>query len=137
MDSIPRFIDDYILASKDGLSENKFSIKAFGFIKNNSHYIHSFWAVYDLYCYRLAFARTYQSIFMGQLHEKGVSNNECLRQISDKLDQNYFNDHPSQRAIVHSVYHAVVGVGKLVVGNKTGAKAEFKRSAEQSTMVPK
>jgi hypothetical protein len=74
---------------------------------------------------------------MSELLEKGVSNNDFCRKQSNKLDKKYFNDHPAQRALVHYVYHAIIGVSKTLVGNETGATAEFKRSKEQLSKARK
>ena len=70
-------------------------------------------------------------ILMSVLDEKGVSNKEEHRIISDKLDEEYFNDHPKQRAAFHCGYHAVVGVAKYLHGNIEGGNAEIFRSSQQ------
>ena len=67
----------------------------------------------------------------GIFKNEGVSNNKQHRSMSDKADEAYFNDHPRQRAAVHGLYHAAVGVVKAVCGNTKGSSSEFKRSGEQ------
>ncbi len=68
---------------------------------------------------------------MNELHEKRVSSNKFFRKISNKLDKIPLFKQSSLRAKIHSRYHAIVGIGKLCVGNPKGAGAEFKRAGQQ------
>ena len=68
---------------------------------------------------------------MSELQEKGVSNNEFFRIISNAFDSiPGFKDSPI-RANIHGLYHDAVGTLKSFAGNEEGAQAEFSRAQEQ------
>ena len=61
-------------------------------------------------------------------NEKGVSNHQGHRRISDRLDNMGLSNHPRVRGFVHGVYHDAVGCYKSIRGNKEGAQAEHNRA---------
>ena len=76
-------------------------------------------------------ANTSLTSMSGLFTNHGVSNNQGHRAVSDKLDDAYFKDHPTQRAVVHAAYHAAAGAAKAVCGNFDGAQAEMARAGQQ------
>ena len=67
----------------------------------------------------------------GILSEKGVSNHQGHRQISDWCDDHGLKEHQDTRALLHGMYHEFVGAAKFVTGNTQGAVAEWQRASEQ------
>ena len=70
------------------------------------------------------------------MDEKGVSNNKTMRGVSDRLDnlcgwKGGYKETSGVRGFIHGCYHTGVGIGKAVVWNKEGAKAEFSRAGNQ------
>jgi hypothetical protein len=71
------------------------------------------------------------------MNEKTLSNNPCLRYISDKLDNvfGWINDEIKEksriRGALHGMYHSIVGLGKKLSRNEEGAKCEFDRAQIQ------
>ena len=68
---------------------------------------------------------------MSELDEKGVSNNQFFRAISNVLDSIPGFKDSSLRANIHGVYHDIVAEQKEKHGNPEGAAAERKRAQEQ------
>eukprot|EP01023_Acetabularia_acetabulum_P048799 TRINITY_DN5171_c0_g1_i2.p3 TRINITY_DN5171_c0_g1~~TRINITY_DN5171_c0_g1_i2.p3 ORF type:complete len:148 (-),score=21.86 TRINITY_DN5171_c0_g1_i2:271-690(-) len=72
-------------------------------------------------------------------HNKGVSNDETMRGVSDALDdtfwQNGYKEESMSRAAVHACYHSYVGYKKEFAGNLEGAAAERKRAQEQAAKM--
>ena len=72
--------------------------------------------------------------FREELNEKGVSNNQDIRKISDAIDKVMkwdTNKDSKTRAIIHGIYHSGIGIAKKVTGNDEGAQKEFDRAKEQ------
>ena len=63
--------------------------------------------------------------------EKGISNNQECRNISNVLDSIPFFKYSRTRARIHAIYHAGIAAGKLAHGNAEGAKNEAIRAAQQ------
>ena len=70
---------------------------------------------------------------MSELQERGVSDNQFFRGISNGLDAIGFGG--GARAFTHGVYHGGVGVLKFLCGNGEGAGAEFGRAGQQFARV--
>lgn len=72
--------------------------------------------------------------FVEELTEKGVSNNQDIRKVSDAIDQAMGwdkNKDSKARAIIHGIYHTGIGIAKDIKGNDEGAQSEYDRAKEQ------
>jgi len=74
---------------------------------------------------------------MGIAEEKGVSNHETHRKISDTLDKIPGFKESKTRNKIHEYYHNAVGKYKELNGNKDGAKKEYKRADEHRNLSKK
>ena len=63
--------------------------------------------------------------------EKGVSNNQFYRGISNGLDAIPGFKDSATRAKIHENYHRHVGDQKMKAGNREGAEAEYRRAEQQ------
>jgi len=68
---------------------------------------------------------------MSELLEKGVSNNQFFRNISNRLDSVPGFKDSRQRAKLHGDYHLGMSLLKFCCFNFEGAAAEFKRAGVQ------
>ena len=73
------------------------------------------------------------------VHERGVSNHEGHRRVSDALDKTIwrggYQSSSGTRALVHGVYHEHVASQKERAGNHEGAAAERARAQQQREVL--